>query len=151
MPTIILDTEINGSIQKCFDAARSIDLHQSSMNRFNEKAIGGVTSGLINKGESVTWIAKHFGINITMTVAITEMESPDHFTDEMVKGPFKSMKHQHLFSHEKGKTIMKDVFRFEVPLGLLGRCFNKLFLDTYMKKLLISRNKAIKSFVERTA
>jgi ligand-binding SRPBCC domain-containing protein len=148
MTTIILTTKINGAVTECFDAARNIDLHQKSMRQFNEIAINGVTSGLINNGESVTWKAKHFGINMKMTVGITEMSRPHSFTDEMIKGPFKSMKHQHLFSSDGGITIMKDIFEFQSPFGLAGKLFDRLFLKMYMKNLLVARNKVIKSNVE---
>ena len=86
-----------------------------------------------------------------MTVAITAMESPYSFTDEMITGPFKSMKHQHLFARENGQTIMKDIFQFESPFGFVGRSVNNLFLKNYMKNLLISRNKVIKSHIETAA
>jgi ligand-binding SRPBCC domain-containing protein len=148
MTTILLTTKINGPINKCFDAARSIELHQHSMRQFNETAINGITSGLINNGESVTWKAKHFGINMKMTVGITEMSPPHSFTDELIKGPFKSMKHQHLFSTNDGITIMEDVFEFQSPFGLAGKLFERLFLKMYMKNLLVTRNKVIKSNVE---
>jgi ligand-binding SRPBCC domain-containing protein len=135
-------------VHQCFDAARSIDLHQNSMRQFNETAIDGVTSGLINNGESVTWNAKHFGINMKMTVGITDMSWRYSFTDEMIKGPFKSMKHQHLFSTDGSITVMKDVFEFQSPFGLAGKLFDLLFLKKYMKNLLVARNQLIKSHVE---
>jgi ligand-binding SRPBCC domain-containing protein len=61
------------------------------------------------------------------------------------------MKHQHLFARENGQTIMQDIFQFESPFGLVGRSVNNLFLKNYMKNLLISRNKVIKSHIETTA
>lgn len=63
MPVIILTTTINAPIERCFDLSRSIDLHMASTTKTNERAIAGVTKGLINKGEQVTRLAKHFGID----------------------------------------------------------------------------------------
>ena len=40
MPTITLVTKINAPIERCFDLARSIDLHQHTSSKTNEKAIG---------------------------------------------------------------------------------------------------------------
>lgn len=51
MTTINLITKINAPIQTVFDLARSIDIHQASLNESNEKAIDGKTFGLIEKGE----------------------------------------------------------------------------------------------------
>ncbi len=84
MPTIHLSINIQAPIQKVFDAARSIDLHQTSMSHTCERAIAGKTDGLIALGETVTWEAKHFGIMQKLTVKITQMEAPYTFIDEMV-------------------------------------------------------------------
>ena len=54
MPTIYLTIEINAPIERCFDLSRSIDLHTLSTSHTNEKAIAGVTSGLIGLNEEVT-------------------------------------------------------------------------------------------------
>jgi ligand-binding SRPBCC domain-containing protein len=148
MPKIELSTIINAPTKRCFDLARSIDLHQDSMKHTGEKAISGKTSGLIELGETVTWKAKHFGIRQTLTSKITEFNTPDSFTDEMVKGAFKSMRHEHLFYAINNQTLMKDIFAFESPYGILGDMVNFLFLARYMKKLLRTRNKIIKAAAE---
>lgn len=51
MPVIILHTQINAPIERCFDLSRSIDLHKISTAHTKEEAINGVTSGLINLDE----------------------------------------------------------------------------------------------------
>lgn len=148
MPKITISTEINAPIQRCFDLARSIDLHQYTSARTGEKAIAGKTKGLINKGETVTWKAKHFGIVQTLTSEISEMNPPFMFEDRMLKGAFKKIQHQHLFEEKDGKTIMVDVFEFESPLGILGKVFNRLILTDYMNRFLEERNQQIKKVAE---
>lgn len=148
MPIILLTTTINAPIERCFDLSRSIDLHMASTAKTNERAIGGVTKGLINKGEQVTWIAKHFGIDQKLTAQITEMDFPHSFTDVQLKGAFKSMTHVHSFEQRGEQTIMKDKFEFESPMGFVGDLFNKLILSAYMKRFLIERNQAIKTISE---
>ncbi len=85
-----------------FDRARSIDAHKDSMAQSREDAVAGVTSGLISLGEEVTWRAWHFGVPLHMTSRITEMESPNYFVDEQVKGPFRRFRHVHEFSQHPG-------------------------------------------------
>ncbi len=150
MPFIEINTFIDAPIDKCFDLARSIDLHLDSMAKTKEKAIAGRTSGLIEMGETVTWRAKHFGVWQTLTSKITAFSFPHSFTDEMVSGVFKSFKHQHLFSPNNGGTLMVDIFAFESPFGILGKLANVLFLNNYMSKLLKSRNKLIKEIAEQS-
>ncbi|MDO3626893.1 SRPBCC family protein [Mucilaginibacter sp. BT774] len=144
MPKIELTTFIHAPIEKVFDLSRSIDLHMESTRQTGEKAIAGKTSGLIGLGQTVTWPAKHFGIWQTLTSKITELDRPNLFVDEMVSGAFKSFRHEHHFTTSGNQTIMKDIFEFETPLGILGNIFNKLILTHYMTKLLEERNRVIR-------
>ncbi|SHM69314.1 SRPBCC family protein [Mucilaginibacter sp. OK098] len=150
MTQIELSTHINAPIERCFDLARSIDLHMESTKQTGETVITGRASGLIELGETVTWRAKHFGIWQNLTSKITEFDSPNSFTDEMVSGAFKSFRHEHLFYTVNNQTVMKDIFLFESPYGWLGRMANFLFLGLYMERLLLERNRVIKETAETT-
>ena len=123
-------------------------MHKISTAHTNEEAIAGKTSGLISLHETVTWRAKHFGVWQKLTSQITGFKSPDYFADEMVEGAFKRFKHEHFFQEEGGLTVMKDVFDYNAPLGILGKLADVLFLKKYMTKLLEQRNKIIKEFAE---
>lgn len=149
MPKIYLTTIIKADINTVFDLSRDIDLHQKSTFKTGEKAIAGKTSGLIELGETVTWRAKHLGFYQTHTSKITEMEKPNKFTDVMLKGRFKSFKHQHIFKQEGKNTIMTDILEFESPFGIIGKLFNRFFLKNYMKNFLLERNKIIKNTAQR--
>jgi ligand-binding SRPBCC domain-containing protein len=148
MPRIELQTEIKTSNEIVFDLSRSIDLHKISTEHTNETAIAGKTSGLIGMDESVTWRAKHFGVYQKLTSKITEFERPNMFVDEMVKGAFKSFRHEHHFMESNGGTLMTDYFEYKSPLGFLGTIADKLFLKKYMMDLLAERNRIVKDFAE---
>ncbi|HEX8372614.1 MAG TPA: SRPBCC family protein [Chthoniobacterales bacterium] len=148
MPTIELTTFISAPVDRVFDLARSIDLHTHSTASTGERAVAGVTSGLIGAGEEVTWRAQHFGVWQLLTVRITVCERPTHFADVMLRGAFRSMEHHHFFESVAGGTTMRDVFSFESPLGILGRIANVLFLTRYMKSFLIKRNRVLKATAE---
>lgn len=148
MPKIELQTQINANPKLVFDLSRSIDLHKISTRHTHEEAIAGRTSGLIEPGETVTWRAKHLGIYQTLTSAITAMESPQFFVDEMVQGAFHSFKHQHLFTPNEKGTLLTDIFEYQSPLGILGTLADWLFLKKYVTQLLVKRNETIKEFAE---
>lgn len=148
MPTIVLFTKIKAKQKLVFDLSRSIDLHKISTQKTNEKAIAGKTKGLIALNETVTWRAKHLGIYQNFTSKVTDCESPSYFADVMLKGAFKSFKHEHFFSYENGVTILKDVMVYKSPLGILGKLVDFLFLEKYMTNFLVLRNKTIKDFAE---
>ena len=114
------------------------------MNEFEEKAIDGKTSGMIGPGETVTWKARHFLVWHEMQIKITRFKFPEMFRDEMVTGPFASLRHDHLFETSSGGTIMTDVFHYTLPCGSIGAFVDFVLLRRHMMKLLLKRNKTIK-------
>lgn len=149
MPQLILDTVIEAPLKVVFDLARSIDVHMYSTKETGEKAVEGVTTGLIEVGQTVRWRAKHLGVKQTLTVQITAMEKPYYFEDKMIQGVFQSMDHQHHFEElADGKVLMRDIFNFSAPFGVLGRLVEWLFLTAYMRRFLEERNQSIKEVAE---
>jgi ligand-binding SRPBCC domain-containing protein len=150
MSKIHLTTFIAAPIERVFNLSRSINLHKISTAQTKEDAIAGVTTGLINLDETVTWQAKHLFKTRQHTSKITAMETPVSFLDEMIKGDFKSFRHQHFFKTVDNGTIMIDILEFESPYGMLGRIFNALYLKKYLEKFLLKRNAVIKEYAETT-
>ena len=150
MTTIHLTTKIKAPIQTVFDLNRNIDIHKLSISKSNEKAIDGITSGLINLNETVTWKGKHFGVYQTHKSLISAMEAPNYFVDEMVEGRFKSFAHQHTFTEENGVIIMQDEIQYETPFGIFGKLFDKFILKDYLTTLIKERNEFVKNLAEKT-
>lgn len=149
MSKIYLKTIIKADIHIVFDLARDIDLHQKSTFKTGETAIAGRTEGLIELNETVTWRAKHLGVYQTHTSKIISMKKPYEFTDIMLKGTFKALKHQHVFKQDGENTIMTDIFEFESPFGFVGKLFNRFFLKNYLTEFLVTRNELIKQTAEK--
>lgn len=148
MPLIKLTTFVKAPLERVFDLSRSIDLHKASMNRFNERPVAGRLSGLIEQGEEVTWQAKHLFKERTLSVRITALQAPHSFVDELVKGDFTAMKHEHYFKSCDNGTFIIDHFYFESPYGFIGTWFNRLYLTRYMQRMLEERNQMIKQVAE---
>jgi ligand-binding SRPBCC domain-containing protein len=151
MPTIDVAVSVAAPIERVFDLARSIDFHVVSADGTGERAIAGRTAGLIELGETVTWSARHFGVRQRLTVRITEFDRPRRFRDSMVDGAFRSFDHDHLFEVQSGATLMRDVFRFETPLGVFGRIASALVVERHMRRFLVRRGLAIKAAAESDA
>lgn len=148
MNKIVIQTKIYAPTKRCFYLATSIDLHKLSTLKSNEQAIDGITEGLINLNETVTWRAKHFGLWHKMKVKITKYEKPNYFVDELISGPFKYMKHSHKFNQIERGTLMIDEFEFISPFGILGVLTDRFFLKKYMIAFLKERNLIIKEYAE---
>lgn len=127
-------------IDEAFVLSLSIDAHVGSMAGSHERAVAGIQSGTIGRGESVTWKARHFGITWTMTSVITEWDRPHMFVDEQRRGPFKSFHHHHTFRPAAGGTAVHDDVTFEAPLGPLGKIAEQLVLKRYLPHLIDVRN-----------
>jgi len=61
------------------------------------------------------------------------------------------MEHDHYFEPFSDGTTMRDVFNYESPLGIVGRCADFLFLERYMRSFLMERNRVIKAAAESHA
>lgn len=148
MPIIKTKLIIDAPIELAFDLSRSIEFHAHTQNSQDEEAVGGVTSGLINLNQSVTWRARHFGISQYLTARISQFDRPYHFRDTMENGAFKRFDHDHFFEVKDGKTIMMDVFDYDSPYNIFGKIFDLLILKRYMTNFFIKRNNMIKYALE---
>ncbi len=149
MSVIVVETGIRAPIDRCFDLARSIDMHRASAAGTDEVAVAGVTTGLIGMGEEVTWEARHFGLRQRLTARITAFDRPFRFRDSQVSGAFARFDHDHEFEvGADGLTLMRDRFDFDAPLGPLGWLADRIFLHRYMRRFLESRNQEIRRVAE---
>ncbi|MER6576131.1 SRPBCC family protein [Nonomuraea sp. NPDC001023] len=135
-----------------FDTSLSVETHTASMAGSSERAVAGVTTGLLGLGDQVTWQARHFGLTWRMTSTISAWERPGYFVDEQVSGPFRHWRHEHRFeaAPHAGATLMTDVVDFSAPAGPLGRLAELLVLRRHMTHLISLRNQHIKTILERS-
>ena len=148
MAVITTLIEIKAPAARVFDLARSVDFHVRSAGSTRETAVAGVTHGLLNLGDEVTWRGKHFGVWQNLTSRIVTYSRPDHFRDSMVRGAFRRLDHDHFFSEHDGVTTMKDVFAFTSPFLVFGRMAEAVLLTSYLRRFLVQRNTDIKRAAE---
>jgi len=148
MRVVRLRTPIAAPPARCFDLAREVELHTRSLASSGERAVAGVTRGLLVLGDSVTWEGRHLGVHQRLTARITAYDRPHYFVDEQVKGAFDWFQHTHLFVPDGAGTLMMDRFAFAAPLGPLGRLAEHSFLARYMRRLLHERALVLKAVAE---
>ncbi len=148
MPTLELELEITAPIEVVFDLFRSVEQHLASTSATRERAVGGITRGLLELGDEVTWEAVHFGIRQRLTSRITAFDRPHSFRDSMVSGAFRRFDHDHIFTATLTGTRIRERFDFDSPLGPLGWIANRVFLTEYMRRFLERRMAAIQQVAE---
>jgi ligand-binding SRPBCC domain-containing protein len=148
METIRLATWIDAPVERCFLLSLSVDLHVASARSSRERAIGGVTTGLMSEGETVTFQGHHFGVPLKHTSLIDIARPYSHFRDVMTEGVFKTFEHDHHFAPMDDGTRIRDEIRFEAPLGILGRWATRLFVRRHLAVFLNERNAVIKRVAE---
>ena len=151
METIRLATWIDAPVKRCFLLSLSIDLHVASSGKTKERAIDGVTAGLISEGETVTFQGRHFGVRLRHTSRLETLRPYSYFRDVMVAGVFRHFEHDHHFAPLDDGTRVRDEVRFSVRGGPLGRLVTKMFVRRYLTAFLNERNAAIKQVAESEA
>jgi ligand-binding SRPBCC domain-containing protein len=152
MPLIELKTLIRASPEACCRLSLSTEAHLGSMAHTGERVLSGRSRGIFETGDTVTWEARHLGRLRQLEVRITAIDFPRHFRDEMVRGDFRAMKHDHYFKPDgHGNTLMRDLFYYEVPYGIAGAIFDRCYLRRYMKHLLLTRNEHLQKLAEADA
>ena len=148
MARIELEMLVKAPPAACYALALNVQAHLHSTRQTGERVLAGPASGQLQLGDVVTWEARHFGIRQRLTVKITAATPPHHFRDELVRGAFKTLRHDHYFEAVEGGTRMRDVFEFSSPFGIIGRLVDRLFLRRYLTSFLQTRNAALKEALD---
>jgi ligand-binding SRPBCC domain-containing protein len=148
MPTISLSAHVKATPEQCFDLSRDVSVHTDSTGSGRERAVAGVTEGLLSLGDEVTFEARHLGLRWRMTSKITEMDRPHRFVDEMQRGPFSWWRHVHTFTPHDGGTLVVDKVDYAPPMWPLSLPVERLFLRRFMRRLLEKRNRFLRELAE---
>ncbi|MEV8172749.1 SRPBCC family protein [Microbacterium sp. NPDC077486] len=148
MPRFVLDTVIAAPRPVVFAAALDPELHLQSMARYGETMIEEPAGGAFTEGSTVTWRARHFGIPFRLRSVVFDIDAPHRFTDRQIAGPFRELRHEHVFEEHPRGTLMRDTVAFRSPFGPLGRLVDTLVLGRYMERLIAERNTALVAAIE---
>jgi hypothetical protein len=147
MGSITIVTRIAAPIGVCFDAARDVSLHVESAAFSHERLVApGRLEGLLEVCDLVCFEGRHFGIKQRFCARIVEVDRPRRFVDEMVRGAFKWMRHEHAFEEAGDMTVMRDLVTWQAPLGRLA---DALFLERHLRWFVETKQKRLKEIVEK--
>ena len=76
---------------------------------------------------------------------ITHVEDRKMFVDEQRFGPYAFWHHQHHFEEVLGGVKMTDILHYRVPLGVVGKFINWLFIHKKVKSIFEYRFKVLEN------
>lgn len=142
-------THIDAVPDVVFNLELDMDVHSASLGPSRETATTSTGLRQLALGDEVTFRARHFGVVWRMTCRITAYEPPYRFVDEQTRGPFRALRHEHVF-HDlgDGRTQMIDHMTVSAPLGPWGALVTRVLLAPYLRRLLQQRSAHIKRLAE---
>jgi len=77
---------------------------------------------------------------------ITHVSKPHYFVDEQRFGPYAFWHHQHHFKAVDGGVEMTDEVNYGLPMGILGKIANRLFVQRKVNAIFDHRSKTLVEF-----
>lgn len=86
------------------------------------------------------------GISVNWVTEITHVREPHYFVDEQRFGPYALWHHQHHFQEVEGGVVMTDEVNYGIPLGLIGRLANWLFVERQVSAIFDYRYSILENY-----
>lgn len=94
-------------------------------------------------GAVFDYVVTIMGINQFWRTLIEQYDPPHSFVDIQLSGPYRLWHHTHQFeSHEQG-TLVRDIVRYILPFGPVGRLAHPLVVRPQLERIFTFRNRAI--------
>ena len=98
----------------------------------------------MSEGTLIDYRLRLLGIQLRWQARISSWQPPIKFVDEQVRGPYQLWEHTHTFYEDKGKTIIEDVVRYQLPFAPFGEVFHPL-VRLQLKRIFRFRQSAVRS------
>lgn len=83
------------------------------------------------------------GIKLDWMTEITQVQEGAYFIDEQRFGPYRFWHHQHHFKAIEGGTEMNDLLTYGLPMGILGRMANHIYVADKLQEIFDYRRKKV--------
>lgn len=108
------------------------------------KITSDLGDGKMYPGQIISYIVRPvLGIPMSWTTEITHVLDKKYFVDEQRFGPYSLWHHQHWFKEVEGGVEMTDIVNYGLPLGILGRIANHIFVEKQLKEIFDYREKVV--------
>ena len=90
----------------------------------------------MHAGARLAYRLKLYGMPVSWHTLIESYEEPHAFVDRQVSGPYRLWHHTHTFTDlPGGGTHMRDVVRYQLPFGPLGRLTHALLVKRTVERI----------------
>ena len=104
----------------------------------------------IYEGMKIEYLVSPVGkIPLHWITEITEVNKPFCFIDFQRKGPYKLWEHKHTFEQDGENVIVRDVVKYELPLGFLGNFAHLVFVKHRLKDIFDYRENILKTIFSK--
>lgn len=98
----------------------------------------------MRRGAEIQYKIGVHGIPMKWTTEIRQWEPPNFFIDVQSKGPYALWHHTHRFEEFQGGTRMRDIVRYRLPFGVMGRLVNALLVGRDVRRIFDYRERRIR-------
>jgi ligand-binding SRPBCC domain-containing protein len=131
-----------------FGDARNLEAITPPLLRFRVMDSGpdGIEMGA---GTLIRYRLRVHRVPVGWLTAIREWDPPHRFVDEQLRGPCALWHHTHTFEpiEDGAATLMRDVVRYALPLGLVGEAARRLFVARDVEAIFDYRAEAIRELL----
>ena len=99
----------------------------------------------MREGARIDYAIRWMRLPLRWRTLITEYEPPNSFVDEQEKGPYTRWRHRHTFTEALGGTLVEDVVRYSLPLGLLGVAAHDMVVGRQLRRIFEFRQEALRA------
>ncbi len=83
------------------------------------------------------------GVKLNWVTEITHVKDKNYFVDEQRFGPYAFWHHKHFLIETAQGIEMNDLVHYKLPLGILGKLANELFVKKQLKEVFDYRYKKV--------
>jgi uncharacterized protein (TIGR01777 family) len=135
---VVLDAPI-GEVFDFFSRPQNLGLLTPAAMSFR------ITSApdVVQAGSTIDYTLRVSGAALRWQTMIERWDPGRGFVDSQRHGPYRSWWHEHHFTAEGGHTAMEDRVYFALPLGVLGKAAQSLFVAGQLRDVFGFRSQAV--------
>ncbi|HZZ79037.1 MAG TPA: SRPBCC family protein [Gemmataceae bacterium] len=99
-------------------------------------------------GVLIKYRLRWHGMPIHWVTRIDRWEPPTRFCDVQLQGPYRLWEHEHAFEPCDSGTRMRDVVRYAIPYGVLGRFAHRVIVRSDLEAIFDYRAVRVEQMLE---